>query len=487
MKIVIIDDELEIRAGLAHMLDNLVIDGVRLEVLDTAGDALAALDLLNSHEADILITDVRMPEMDGLSLCEIVRYRYPNMQVIILSGYGDFEYVRKAVRLGTIDYLLKPVEEAELHTALRHAVKQSNHKLRKSRTVTREVFESYGSGYKVALCLDLDDIHNERALQIGGVQTLTWLMQKIVGELADELDHICMISDTNRLQSGNLMLGIVADSYEQAEQISREFCHRFQEFWTKEIKMTASFGVSQPFAQPYQDVYPYDQACMALFGRVLHGPGIYYQTERNTTADAFKMDLNPLRTAWETANLELLNEQVKLLLENLLASRLEVYVIKGIEILFLSQGMSAHHTAMLISKLFWMRSAEEMKQWVFNEVNAILGSVASEKLEGQVLVAAKRYIREHLHMPLTLSDVSKAACVSPHHLSHLFSEKAGVTFVEYMTELRVEEAKRLLQNPGAKIYEVGEQVGYQNWKHFSRVFKEVTGVNPNDYKKKYSG
>lgn len=98
------------------------------------------------------------------------------------------------------------------------------------------------------------------------------------------------------------------------------------------------------------------------------------------------------------------------------------------------------------------------------------------------MAKAKKYMREHLGEPLTLEDVSRLTYVSRSHLSRLFRKRAGQTFLEYLTDLRIEEARRLLSEPGIKIYELAERLGYRDWKHFSRTFKDRTGYGPADYR-----
>ncbi|NSW91627.1 MAG: helix-turn-helix domain-containing protein [Firmicutes bacterium] len=110
--------------------------------------------------------------------------------------------------------------------------------------------------------------------------------------------------------------------------------------------------------------------------------------------------------------------------------------------------------------------------------------VGTEKREGQIIARAKQFINNHLSEQIALADISREVFISTFYLSHLFKEKTGMTFLEYLTQKRMEMAQTLLSNPRIKVYEVANKVGYSNWKHFSRTFKEFTGYGPAEYKQK---
>ncbi|WP_340024210.1 response regulator [Paenibacillus sp. FSL K6-1096] len=497
MKVLIVDDEQEIREGLCHILCSLPVEEIRIEVVGTAPDAAAALEWLQESEADVIITDIRMPGLDGLGLSEAIRCRYPGTRIIVLSGHGDFTYMQQALRLGTMDYLLKPVDETELTEALKRVAQHSNHKLQRNRAMTRAAFEDLEHSYKLVLAADIDDMQNPRVTELGGGQTVSWLMMKIFGEIADELGHLCYLSDALRPGSPVLVIGVFADSQAAGEEIARSFSEQFTAFWLEGMKLPASVGISASFSGLSSEASPYNQAFMALFGRLYHGTGIYRheETQGQTGSKRAGDELHLVRVALETANEASLASET--------AQRLDVWLeradlgqlVRGLETLFLMiyerleacqssiPAFRAQRTADLISELIQARNAAELRSRVLQQVQQMAQELSGGELEGHVLVAAKLYIRSHLTASLTLSEVAGAIYVSPHHLSHLFRERTGMTFLEYVTALRMEEANRMLKEPGAKIYEVAEQIGYKSWKHFSRVFKEFAGIGPAEYRK----
>lgn len=304
MKVLIVDDEQEIREGLCHILCSLPVEEIRIEVVGTAPDAAAALEWLQESEADVIITDIRMPGLDGLGLSEAIRCRYPGTRIIVLSGHGDFTYMQQALRLGTMDYLLKPVDETELTEALKRVAQHSNHKLQRNRAMTRAAFEDLEHSYKLVLAADIDDMQNPRVTELGGGQTVSWLMMKIFGEIADELGHLCYLSDALRPGSPVLVIGVFADSQAAGEEIARSFSEQFTAFWLEGMKLPASVGISASFSGLSSEASPYNQAFMALFGRLYHGTGIYRheETQGQTGSKRAGDELHLVRVALETAN-----------------------------------------------------------------------------------------------------------------------------------------------------------------------------------------
>lgn len=135
-----------------------------------------------------------------------------------------------------------------------------------------------------------------------------------------------------------------------------------------------------------------------------------------------------------------------------------------------------------LESLLWSSRPDSLRKGLMEWIQGALARLDPARQEGKVLARAKKYIQAHLQHPVNLTEVSQETLVTPQYLSKLFREKSGETFIEYITRLRIEEAKRLLAEPGVKVYEVASQVGYSNWKHFSRVFKQHTGYGPADYK-----
>ncbi len=116
-----------------------------------------------------------------------------------------------------------------------------------------------------------------------------------------------------------------------------------------------------------------------------------------------------------------------------------------------------------LESLLWSSRPDSLRKGLMEWIQGALARLDPARQEGKVLARAKKYIQAHLQHPVNLTEVSQETLVTPQYLSKLFREKSGETFIEYITRLRIEEAKRLLAEPGVKVYEVASQVGYSNW------------------------
>ncbi|MBP1991892.1 response regulator transcription factor [Paenibacillus eucommiae] len=499
MNIVIVDDEEEIREGLRVMVSQLHDTGIDAEVVAVCSDGYAALDVLMTKQVDLVISDVRMPGMDGLILTQTVTERYPDVQVIILSGYEEFTYVQQALRYGATDYLLKPIGGDELLLSLKRAKKGYNQKQKKTIHWTWEQFIHEEAPCKAVVVGDPDETASPRAKEFGQPITLAWLFHKSVSEVMEQWQGVCFLQETVKREQNNVVLGLYAQTEVDLEQMIEAITGEVSRFWSGKIRIPVSFGISSLLQPQHEARTYYLQACHALFGRLLTGSGI-----RRSSADGSwdsapaKLYLETLHSAWELGDYDSYLKKLQSILSELFQRKELHQLLYGVESILLSLavnvqpyrrdigGMAAVDVSLFMEKMLWSRCFEDLRESVLQWVTALIEQNAPEKQEGQVLSRAKQYIRENLHKPLSLAEAGKATYVSPHYLSRLFRERAGTTFLEYLTELRMEEAKRLLKEPGIKIYEVAEQVGYGSWKHFSRTFKERTSYGPAEYRKEVS-
>ncbi|GGD61766.1 hypothetical protein GCM10010911_19580 [Paenibacillus nasutitermitis] len=144
--------------------------------------------------------------------------------------------------------------------------------------------------------------------------------------------------------------------------------------------------------------------------------------------------------------------------------------------------VNAQQASDFAAKLLWSRNPEVLLQAMEQWMNDLFLLIDPDRQKGQIMNRAKKYIRDHIQEPITLEQLGHVTFTSRSHLSRLFRRRTGQTFIEYLTDLRMEKAKKLLAEPGIKIYEVAEQLGYQDWKHFSRTFKDRTGYGPAEYR-----
>ncbi len=496
MLILIVDDEREIGKGLSNLIRQKNIEGLNIEIAAVCTEAKKALSILSSQKVDLVITDVKMPDMSGLQLMEIAKKLDPGVDFVVLSGYADFSYVQKALKLGAGDYLLKPVIEDDLFYLLKRMVQKREEKMQNKLAVEWSDFVSYEPKQKMVLVMDI--YRNDSCTAVdGNDQILVWQLQKEISEFIEERTGLCSIKDNIKNTDG-MIIGLFSDTTEKILKLLEETKDNIIGLGEKNLRIGINIGVSQVMEVSDSAYMLYWQACNALVNRILKKNTVFTFNEMEKgVSSGVNMDLNRLYSYWDISDLSGIINEVKLSINNLIVQKSTSKLVRGIYRLMFSllgraaqgidnnNGKNAVEFSNFLLKLLWSRDQEILTKQILDWINGLFTKMESEKIESNILSRVKQYIRAHIHEQISLSEVAKAVYVSPNYISRLFRQQAGVTFIEYLTDLRIAEAKNLLERPDIKVYEVAEKAGYTNWKHFSRTFKGFTGINPSEYRSKY--
>ncbi|MFC4601571.1 response regulator transcription factor [Cohnella hongkongensis] len=494
MNVLIVDDEETILLGLAAQLKELPISGI--DRVHCALNASEALNLLSSTPVDLVITDIHMPGIDGLSLTGTIRHRHPDIPVVILTGYNDRAYLQQAIRLKAEDYLFKPVKPADLAQLFERLGERRARDRKTSRFIDIERFESLPFPYKAVMACDLDEGSADRHSQLGGDEMILWMYRQVIREAAEPLEDIYFISPGSALDSCNLLIAAGADTAEEAIGRLERLALSIGEFWSSSIRLGISFGLSSGHGRSVPFSEPRKEACAALLYRLGFGSGLHGFVP--PAGPIAKSSRSELQTAIELADSGALLAELKRELARVLDCAPDSRMLAAEDLL---QFLYAHlaqcypsqslplfqRAAALTERLVWARTEEQFSQLFMLEMNEWLGSVIPEHSEYGIVALAKSVIQSRFSEPLNIGEVAAAVYVSPSHLSRLFRARTNTTFLEYLTNVRVEEAKKRLTDPRAKVYDIAVQVGYSDWKHFSRVFKEATGCHPSDYRTRTMG
>lgn len=531
MQIMIVDDEVEIREGLRCLIEGMPGAGSDFTVTSACEGAEEALEALSRHRVDVLITDIRMARIDGLRLTEMAKSLYPELKVIMLSGYSDFAYTQRAIQLSASDYLLKPVKKSELEAVL--------HKLHGQCAEQKEAqllldAEEFGrrSAYACAAIIVVDATVATAETAAATTAAATTAAgptaagiaavasgappheAPMPGLLAAAKEAVIDLPDAYVLRgfatraSGNIIIGVYGQSPERTESAIAEVCARLSAYAAR-LGQAVSIGISET-AGPEPSVHAlYLHACMALSNRLLQRGdggstgkcggdskrtgGIWRYAPRSFDESRFHIELNRIEAAWEMLDFPAIYEEVRIAVSAAARERdiaLLIWTINTIIFALNDKVRTFNHfnesipydLSGILFKVLWCRSLDDLHSYLLGRVKELLATISPERREGQIVFRAKQYIQQHMHEQISLSDISSELCVSVSYLSRMFREKTGVTFLEYLTSKRIESAKELLAEPGVKVYEVAEKTGYGSWKHFSRTFKEVTGYTPADYR-----
>ena len=521
-RIMLADDEgLELTA-LKYMIERKF--GNQCEI-QTTRSGRGAIELADSFRPDIAIMDIQMPGINGIYAMQEILPKHPDMHFIVLSAYDNFDYAQQSIKLGVQEYLTKPVKKDLLIKTLENVMERidGNRKRRKNDLQLREKLETalpmleHGFIYSVIMGLDTAGLMEQYQELLGihqqygcflvlaaqlprkNTDSIQWnLNLNGMYEHIRSLAHEIFSAVCGPLMGDKVLCVVLHDA--QEEEYSTRL-HMIEQ--ARELNRRLTRAVGQQFQIGIGSVVPikelersYKQAINAL--------------RQNKDAVCHFNDL-PLQKSWEKgypADLEYrLYEEVSRGDHNAIQTAEQFFdwmlMIHGenvtdVKLKTLEQVLQCEHRAFhtggreyrfmerhgYLEQINETNEMKELKQWFQERIRNALESVHSSK-EDQTIGMVKRaeqYIQQHYTEELTLNRVSEIVHVSPPYISKLFKEKLGMTFLEYLTRIRMEKAKQMLRETQESIRRIGCEVGYQDPNYFSRAFKKYVGVTPREYR-----
>ena len=531
LKVFLVEDETVIREGLR---DNIEWEEFGYKFVGEAADGEMALPLIRKTKPDVLITDIKMPFMDGLSLSKIVSSELPDTKIIIISGYDDFEYARQAIELGVEQYLLKPITRMNLKKVLadlREKIEQSNsakdYQLQYSKEMheyeqfeRRRFFEDLLSGkmqvkdiYEEANKLTLEltaasynllffYIKEERKLDLEDAEELGIRQEEILYYFLRHPQYILFRQNTNTF--GILVKG----DNEVVEQYTQKAISKISEACSlieKQIQWYVAVGEPVErlslLADSAQNVNHYLAYRFFL-------PQIHILTKEVVDQYSNAQDGKTIDAVdYKQLNPEIIKEFLYRGNENEVADFVESYLLGIAEALesrmfrdYIILNIRFSVEGFLEETGIPRQDYQEKLEQFHPDVNMTSKEVGSyfqgllsmamefnkRKNEDQgksVLSKVVEYIDQHYEQEsLSLNDVAEYAEVSASYLSATFSQGMQVTFVEYVTQKRMEKAKKLLRTSTLSTGEISAQVGFKDPHYFSFVFKKTQGMSPREYR-----
>lgn len=494
LRILVVDDQAKIRAGIKAMIENMKLP-FALERVFTAQNGLEALRIMQEQTVDIVVSDIRMPDMDGLILMERVRENMQNVEFIVISGYDDFKYAQRALELGAKGYLLKPVERKKLQQllfrlgteqmAMRDMEGQAIRKRFESRVygmleegktderTLSQIEERYPficSGYHLALAGFPKDIEPEEVMAVWeevretpyaflgeNRRTIFFLFPN--GKEAAETGEKITARDSVKMAVAGRRQG--ADTLREAFLEAREiYVHHYlfpqkKMLWDRDIA-----DLKQDFMVPNREIE-----------RIKDIIGSCSEEElKDYVSKVFHRDI---LTRYRIGYLQAVCDTVY---RNL----------REIESALPQEG----DPIIRMEKSNHPLDFPDMRSYLLSLTGQIL-QLHTKVLEyGQAykgnpeMEETIRYIRENYASTLTLAMVSNHVSLNYAYFSATFKKYTGKAFLEYLKDVRIENAKELLTRTDLRICEVAEKVGYDSYKNFGRVFKETVGITPAEYRKR---
>lgn len=533
LKVFLVEDETVVRESLR---DNIPWAECGFEFAGEAGDGESALPLIRKVRPDVLITDIKMPFMDGLSLCHIIGQEYPSMKRIIMSGYDDFEYARRAIREGVEQYLLKPITRKSMREALEEVRQKIESDREQARYVEqyqmesreyeqlqrREFLEKVFSGrasietiYDEAKKLNLDisaeafncilfTFHDKR--QDAGTAD-----SEAYQRTMDELGMFFLRSPAYIMAGWSLstFAVIVKGTAESVPEYTKEAVRKITEVCGKREESLSWYAAAgEPVARFSELRTCYAEASRAFACRYLV-PETHVLTKETAEAvsadsrekgsilnvDASRVDMAVIRNFLKDGQREEAGEFAERYLaslsdvigskifRNYLALNIRFAVLSYIQKLGYQQEEFTEELDENVQS--FSLEAMELRPYLEKLLDKALAcrDQESNRQGGRVLQEAKSFLDENYANPeLSLNLTAAKVGVSGSYLSSVFSKEAGKTFVEYLTDKRMKEACRILREEGSHTAEVAAAVGYRDPHYFGYVFRKTMGCSAREYR-----
>jgi len=527
-RIVIVDDESIFRKGLRKMIIEL---DPEWEVVGEARDGYEALQLVEELEPEAILTDIRMPRLDGIQLQQMMKERFPQVLCVVISGFDDFVYIQQSMRQGAKDYMMKPIEREELDKVLkmlkekvqvRQAAPVSNthrdeHRIRQHvsehlltgllkgsvHEADLKLLQSIGIDFQqpfftcMVVKLDKNSIGSERYNQADPSLFQLYIGQLVQEVLSRRTNGFCFLMSETEVAA---LLNIPDN--DQAMVAVREIGETIRRQITTLSNMTVTIGIGQA-AEGFKSISDaYNEAEIALLHRLIVGGDkvlVYSDLSRD---DRLKGELK----TWSWEKLDLAMNEGKL---EQVAAAAHTFVSELCNHAKTPETVHQQLCKLLIHYYDAAGRHRLTKQWLgMKDMKTVLFDICSISSREELMEACSqllvrltvciaestaqpehdpieksiRYIEQHYSKALTLKEVADSVYLNAAYFSTLFKKQTGKSFVERLTEIRIFEAKRQMVQTDNKIAAIAEHTGFTNIRHFNRVFRNETGMSPKEYR-----
>lgn len=535
IKVFLVEDEMVIRRGIKNSID---WEKEGYIFCGEASDGELAYPMIIKEKPDILITDIRMPFMDGLELCKLVKKELPNIKILILSGYDEFDYAKEAIRLGVTEYLLKPISSGKLLEAL-NGVSESIRREKEDKDLVRKYMEEMRENTEhekqkffeqmIAGNLSMADALEtgkkyEMNLSAGMYNLLLFRFtlgeeNRKSGELLGEAEY-AIEKLTERLEyvfefqrgvEGWAFL-LMADNEEQMSERVKELSKDLEEIMKNYSTIAYFGGIGQPVARLRELEESFREAERALaarftmeLNRIISVEDIRMAQNVDTLDDIEIMsfgEIEKTRTMLEkflnNGAEDEIDEFVDVYInelpeENLKSVLMRQYIIMDAYIVMMSfcekiegiEGEMQAQSEELKNSMKTIQTLEEIKNYIRMLLKKIIGvrDTISGRRYSDIIEIAKDQIRKtYMSDEISLNTIATEVGMSPSYFSSIFSKEMGKTFVEYLTEIRMDRAKELLMCSSMKTSEIGYEVGYKDPHYFSYIFKKTQNCTPKEFR-----
>lgn len=488
-RVIVADDE---PIALEHICSIIEKKCPQYEVVDTAENGREALEKVIRLHPDLLLTDIKMPLMNGIELATEIYEKYPHTHTLIVSGYSDFEYARSAIQSGVCDYILKPV----IPSAMAKSMEQIARKISRSRYEKRsrliqelclnrecdpDVLRHFFT-YKNYYCAIIRRNGLPRRFVAGKtMETFSEMTESYTVYGRDEMEQLYIIPDT-LLNGKNISAYLI--SLSQKMHVDTDY---MTIVYDREICTTDDLQ-----AHIRRLYHTLDAVSVVGMNQMIGLDGESQTAEIVYDHKAIREVMNNLELMLKNRRISQLKKEIqRLYLQWCFEKKPQMwmeYVTRQILFLFRKYGESSQPASeceyMLEDAFFYATTSEELVNSLFDILFRYIGTAWSNgKVDSPEFVdSIEQYIKNHLSENLSLKNISKEFGISQTYMGKLIRKYRDDSFSHYLTKARMDKATGLMrENPEMYIKDIAEMVGYSDQLYFSRIFRSYMGMCPSEY------
>lgn len=528
-RILIVDDEELIRKGIAAKIKYNNFD--ICEVYE-AGDGREALQIIAAKQPHIIITDIRMPHMDGIELIRQTKEVYPDIKFIIISGYAEFSYAEQALNMGVSGYILKPIGNDDFVKSMTRVLNDlDNEKKIKEVNNDKEMLKEYYDNLSLEqklnqifhsvkkennikntienVELNNIDVNSKYALSIVNIDGSSYyqsdfkyqdleLLKFGLTNIFSEIDTECTKFIINNMKDKNQILILFAHPVKNILKINSDrFLIEAYNKATKYLNISMTCGLSG--IEDILDSELYRQAKEAFDLRIIYGSNRIYKYESTMFNSNFVVPQNEIKLLqkcierYDIGNIEIILNDI--FSDKNFKGMSGAYVrfiwleitnmlIKVCSELNLEIGNTLGSILLSEEVLDRFDSISEIISYLYTTIVDIfnLENVVDMNSKNKIKMAVQ-YIEQHYQEEISVNDLAYKFAINPNYFSTIFKKEKGHTVINYLTDVRISNACRLLTETQASVVDIAKSVGYEDPQYFYRVFRKIIGKTPLEYRK----
>jgi two-component system, response regulator YesN len=520
IKLIVVDDESNTRKGL---IKHIPWTRLGVDVVEDAKDGIEALEIAKQLKPDILLSDIRMPGMDGIELAYAVRDLFPDCKIIFLSGYADKDYLKSAIHLKALRYVEKPINTKEVMETVKEAVELCL----KDQSKNELLFKNIPFAKQNILLnlinrkADIDSIQNDLdtiGIRLNPAEHFRVVIFKfsciddnsayepqvsnpefleIVERNLNAMPNITAYKDDRHVVS--ILLSAGAKSREKISQVLENIKSEFIQSFGAIANIFIAVGKdSAAFSRIFES---YESAVVTLQKLFFFGYNkIAYYNEKtsatyvfeNTTEKNFSNYLKEKDRHGAISYIERLCTDIKKYdstivnhIKNLFF-KLSLLLINEVDRRGLKNESSDEQETYLWELISSFKTIDEISEYMIDKTSLYLTQVEQLEAVTRSTFDAIKYIeKNYYNQSLSTQKISESVHLTPTYLCALFKKETGKTISDYITDVRIQKSKELLSDRNVKLFEIAREVGYNDPNYFAKTFKKQTGMTPSEYRGKY--